>query len=153
MYLADPTFGLDRYALTILTLLSKKEPSFAAFNPRAQAYEIAIRTGLYLAGEKCWVSLTMFPTFQAGGVCKVLVFGRAPISDEIHVESWQPTELVTESPRYEDERHSTTRAFEPDILHVAGYIENELAQAYGAMRMARATTRRLQTPSERDPWR
>lgn len=136
--IADPTFGLDRYALPMLSLLSTREPDFADFNEGAQMYDVLVQTHVFAAAGKRWVALVMFPRLVAEGLRHVVTFGRDPYHDEIVVQSWGPVlELAAgDAPTPSDIPPGVKerRCHPLDIMASVDFIRGELALAYRAMR-------------------
>lgn len=129
--IGDPTFGLDRYAWPLLSVLSTLEPDFADFDDVAQRYDVAIQTGLHHAGDRRWVSLELFARLEPIGPRKRVAFGRDPLVDEIVVESWQPTEIGT----VEDMTPSGLRRFAPrDLMEAVAFVRSELSEGYRVLR-------------------
>lgn len=134
MRIADPTFGLDRYALTLLALLSTYEPDFAVFVEEAKMYDVSLQTGIFRSGNRTWVSLTLFGKLDGTGPRRVIAFGRDPFVDEIAVELWD----ATEAPDL-DEVPSGMARFEPrELTRVATHIKEMLANAYQGLRERQA---------------
>lgn len=142
--LADLSFGLDRYAAPLLSVLSTFEPDFAAFDESAQMYDVRIQTHQLFAGNRRWAALVLYPQLAPGALRTVVLFGRDPGEDGIMVETWNPVMgfRVGEGPTVEDApAHVSRRRFEPqELVEAAEYIRKELAQAYRAMRASRDLT-------------
>ena len=127
MRIADTTFGLDRYAWSLLALLSTWEPAFARFNEQAQVYLVRIQTDVHpTAGDQRWGRLTM--AVGSLGLRKVIAFGRDAYRDEIVVQSWDlagPGDL--------EEQPSKLTRFDPGhLMDAALVIREELTRAYQA---------------------
>lgn len=148
--IADPTFGLDRLALPLLSVLSTLEPDFADFDETAQMYDIQVQTHLYAAGDKRWAALVMYPRLEPSGVRTVVTFGRDPNEEAIVVESWGPLPgfAVGGSPTVADAPTGLTvqRFAASDIMSAAGAVKAELARAYRSLRAARDLTAQLCQP-------
>jgi hypothetical protein len=134
MRLADPSFGIDRYALSLLAILSTYEPDFAEFLEEARVYDVSLRTDVYRSGTKNWVSLTLFGFLDGHGPRRVIAFGRDSFVDQIVVEMWD----ATETPEL-DEVSSGMARFDPkDLMRVALHIKELLASAYQGLRAPQA---------------
>ena len=147
--IADLSFGLDRYALPLLSILSASEPDFAAFDEVAQRYDVRLQTHLLFAGDRRWAALVLYPQLAAGGLRTVVTFGRDTHEDAIVVETWGPLAgfAVGEAPTVEDTPPQVTRwRVAPEhLMQAAEYIRKELARSYGAMRASRDLTTSLGT--------
>ena len=131
--ITDPKFGLDRYAWTLLALLSTFEPDFARFNEQAQMYDVRLQTDVRRDGDRNWVALTMWPALDAKEDRKVVAFGRDPYKDEIVVESWDWADATA------DDVASTIHRFSPqELLEAALHVKRELAVAYDLYRGVQA---------------
>jgi len=138
--IGDLTFGLDRFAWPLLSILSTLEPDFADFDEGTQMYDVTIQTGVHRVGDKNWVSLVLFPKLEPSGPRKLIAFGRDSCVDEIVVESWQ----ATESSEIDETTPSTLQRFAAkDLMEAVGYIRSELSCAYSALRV-----KVLSTPEE-----
>lgn len=142
--IADLSFGLDRYAAPLLSVLATYEPSFAEFDEAAQMYDVRIHTHQFFAGDRRWAALALYPQLAPTALRTVVVFGRDPNDDEIVVETWGPLAgfRVGEAPTPEDVPAEVTRWRCPPehLVEAAEYIRKELAQAYRAMRASRDLT-------------
>jgi hypothetical protein len=149
--IADLSFGLDRYALPLLSILSASEPDFAAFDEVAQRYDVRLQTHLLFAGDRRWAALVLYPQLAPGGLRTVVTFGRDTHEDTIVVETWGllASFAVGEAPTVEDTPPHVARVrFEPErLMDAAEYIRKELARSYGAMRASRYLTSGLSTSS------
>lgn len=126
MKIADPTFGLDRYAWTLLALLSTFEPNFAEFNDAAMMYEVRLQTDPHRGAGKNWAAITMAPAMAGTGPRKTIAFGRSAYQDEIVVQSW---ELMSGTEACETP--STLHRFKPDeLVKAAEFVRDELGRAY-----------------------
>lgn len=134
MRIADPSFGLDRYAVSLLALLSTFEPDFADFLEEAQMYDVNLRTGVYSVGTRHWVSLTMFAALDGSGPRRVIAFGQDPFVDEIVVELWD----ATEAPELDGVRSSMVRFPPRELMRVAQHIKELLGISYRDIRAAQA---------------
>jgi hypothetical protein len=142
--IGDLSFGLDRYALSLLSVLSTIEPEFAAFDEEAQRYDIRIQTHLLFAGDRRWAALVIYPQLAPAGLRTVVAFGRDTHEDAIVVESWGPLArfAVGEAPTVEDAPPLVSgKRFAPgDLMRAAEHIQNELERAYRAMRASHDVT-------------
>lgn len=145
--IADFTFGLDRYAWSLLHVLSTLEPDFAVYDEAAQLYDVRLHTHLLFAGDRRWSAIAIYPQLVPRGLRTVVAFGRDTHDDTIVVETWGPLQgfLVGEAPTTEDEPAQVTRRrFAPaELMQAAEYIRTELARSYGTMRATRDLTRQL----------
>lgn len=145
--IADPTFGLDRYAFPLLSILSTQEPDFAEFDDAAQTYDVRVETHPFFAGDRRWGALVIFPKLVPTGLRTVVIFGRDPYDDDIVVETWGPLQgfAVGASPTVEDTPPQVDRwRFQPlQLMDAAVHIRKELARAYGAMRASHDVTAQL----------
>jgi hypothetical protein len=132
--IADPTFGLDRYALPLMTILSMEEPDFAEFLDEAQMYDVTLLTDVYRTGNRSWISVTMFGALEGRGPRKVIAFGMDPFADAIGVEVFD----ITEAPELADVPSQMVRFPPRDLMRVAGHIKSLLAEAYKALRSPQA---------------
>jgi len=124
MNVSDPTFGVDRYAWSLLTLLSTYEPDFADFNEASQQYDVRLQTDVYSAGTRRWVSLTLFRTSTSNEPLLTVAFGRDPFVDEIVVECAAPGQ---------GNKPSQHRFDPSDLMDAASRIRHELGFAYRAV--------------------
>lgn len=142
--LADLSFGLDRYAAPILSVLSTFEPDFAEFDETAQMYDVRIHTHQFFAGNRRWAALVLYPQLAPSALRTVVLFGRDPSEDGIVVETWAPLMgfRVGEGPTVEDApaQVSRRRFQHSELVEATEYVRRELAQAYRAMRASRAVT-------------
>lgn len=145
--IADLTFGLDRIALPLLSLLSTMDPDFADFEEGPQMYDVLIQTHTYFSGDRRWAALVMFPNLAPDGLRYVVTFGRDPYDDVIVVESWGPCQAfeVGESPTASDvPENCRGRRFGPtELIPAVSFIRAELAMAYRTMRASRAMATEL----------
>lgn len=124
--IADTTVGLDRYAWPLVAILSTLEPDFARFDEQSNAYDVRIKTGVYARdGAPNWAQLTM--AFKPLGLQKVIAFGRDTYRDEIVVQVWE-----VHGDGLEEQPSTLHRFAPPDLMRVALFIRDELAQAYAA---------------------
>lgn len=130
--IGDLTFGLDRHAWGMLSILSTLEPDFADFDEGIQMYDVNILTGVHREGNKNWASLALFPKLEPTGPRKLIAFGRDSCADEIVIESWR----TTESAEIDETTPSTLRRFaSKDLMEAVGFVRNELSCAYSKLRV------------------
>lgn len=150
--IADLTFGLDRYATPLLSILSTHEPDFAEFDESPQMYDVRVQTHALLAGDRRWAALVIFPQLAPVGIRTVVTFGRDVHDDTVVVETWGPLQgfAVGEAPTVEDTPPQVTRwRFQPgELMGAAEYIRKELARSYGTMRASREMTSQLTARSD-----
>lgn len=127
--IGDTTFGLDEYAWALLNILSKREPTFAILNDRAQMYEVCIQSGVQTNPAGNWATLTIYASLALKGARQVIAFGRNGLTDQINVE----VSNIHTHPA-EQSWKSTLRFAPLELARAADTIVSELAKGYRALR-------------------
>jgi len=128
--LADLTFGLHPKILTVLNILSLKEPTFADFDNTSQMFRVRFRSEVfYQDGFEPQVNLIMYPGLTPQGNCSVLTIGVAP-DGKISVIRWGATYLGTWDYAHKPDGDYFNRSFFEDPAYAVNCIVNALKEDY-----------------------